>query len=100
MTASTLESPARPSLPAGLPETKHPATGTTEADSSRPPIAFASIYAPCPGRSWWHLAYICPRCGHGHLGRARDEASISGPRKARCGRLVVLIPARVYRGGR
>ena len=56
----------------------------------------ASVYAPHPGRSWWWLAYICPHCGAGHLGRARTEAEVPGPRRSRCGHLVVVVVARVY----
>ena len=97
MATSTRERPASPP-PAGHPDIKHPATGTTNGNRNRAPAAFASIYAPHPGRSLWWLTYICPWCGHGHLGRARDEAGITGPRKARCGRLVLLVAARTYRG--
>lgn len=60
--------------------------------------AHASVYAPCAGRSHWWLAYVCPWCGHGHLGRARTEGEVPGPRRSRCGRLVLVLVARVYRG--
>jgi len=64
----------------------------------RVPVVNASVYAPCEGRYLWAFAYICPLCKLGHLGRAKTEAEISGPRRARCGRLVVIRVARVYRG--
>lgn len=95
MGTRTRESPARrpPQLPTG------PATANTDTTNpNRGRAARASVFAPCPGRSWWWLAYICPWCGLGHLGRARDETQIPGPRKARCGRLVVILAARTYRG--
>lgn len=60
--------------------------------------AFASVYAPCLGRDWWWIAYLCPYCGAGHLGRARTEDRVAGVRRARCGGLVTIIAARTYRG--
>lgn len=63
------------------------------------PLVYASAYAPCAGRSWWWLSYVCPHCKFGHFGRARSEAQVSGPRRTRCcGRLVIVKVARVYRG--
>jgi len=64
----------------------------------RRPAVYASVYAPCEGRDWWWLAYICPWCGSGHLGRARSEAEIPGARRSRCGRAVYVHVARTYRG--
>ncbi len=64
----------------------------------RPRTVHASVYAPCEGRSWWWLAYVCPHCKAGHLGRARTEAQVPGVRRSRCGHLVVVIVARTYRG--
>jgi hypothetical protein len=63
----------------------------------RVPSVFASVYEPCEGRTLWAFAYICPWCHLGHLGRARTEADVAGPRRSRCGRLVVVRAARVYR---
>jgi len=68
-----------------------------KARRSRVPVVYASVYEPCEGRTQWAFAYICPWCRLGHLGRARTEAEVSGPRRARCGRLVVVRAARVYR---
>jgi hypothetical protein len=61
-------------------------------------IAHASVYAPCPQRTLWAFAYVCPWCGLGHFGRAQTEEQITGLRRSRCGRLVVVRAARVYRG--
>jgi hypothetical protein len=66
--------------------------------AQRAPAVYASVYAPCEGRHLWWLAYICPFCKLGHLGRARTEAEVEGPRRSRCGRMVVVRVARVYRG--
>jgi hypothetical protein len=63
-----------------------------------PRAAYASVYAPCTGRAWWWIAFICPHCGAGHLGRARTEEQVAGVRRTRCGRLVRVRVARVYRG--
>ena len=60
------------------------------------PAVFASVYEPCEGRTQWAFAYICPFCRSGHLGRAKTEAEVAGPRRSRCGRLVVVRAARVY----
>lgn len=68
-----------------------------QARGSRVPAAFAAVYEPCEGRTQWAFCYICPICKLGHLGRAKTEAEVSGPRRSRCGRLVVIRPARVYR---
>ena len=65
--------------------------------AQRAPAVYASVYAPCEGRHLWWLAYICPFCKLGHLGRARTEVEVEGPRRSRCGRLVVVRAARVYR---
>jgi hypothetical protein len=63
----------------------------------RVPAVYASVYEPCEGRSQWAFAYICPWCHLGHLGRAKTEAEVAGPRRSRCGRPVVVRAARVYR---
>jgi hypothetical protein len=65
---------------------------------SRVLSAHASIYAPCRGRQWWWIAYICPHCGCGHLGRSRTEDEVTGVRKTRCGLRVRVRVARTYRG--
>jgi hypothetical protein len=69
-----------------------------KARKSRVPAVYASAYAPCAGRHLWGFAYVCPFCKLGHLGRAKTEEEISGPRRSRCGRLVIVRVARVYRG--
>ena len=97
MATKTRERPASPP-PAGLPEIKHPATGTTNGNGNHAPAVFASIYAPDDTRALWHLAFRCPHCNGWHFGRTRDEAKVTGPRRARCGRLVVVVAARTYRG--
>ena len=63
-----------------------------------PRTAHASVYAPCTGRTWWWIAFLCPWCGAGHLGRARTEEQVPGIRRTRCGGLVRVKAARVYRG--
>jgi hypothetical protein len=68
-----------------------------KARGGRVPTVFASVYEPCEGRTQWAFAYICPWCRLGHLGRAKTEADVPGPRRSRCGRLVVVRAARVYR---
>jgi hypothetical protein len=68
-----------------------------QARRLRVPAVFASVYEPCEGRTQWAFAYICPWCHLGHLGRAKAEAEVTGPRRSRCGRLVVVRAARVYR---
>jgi hypothetical protein len=62
------------------------------------PTVHASVYAPCAGRSYWWIAYICPHCGAGHLGRARTEDAVAGVRRSRCGHQVRVRVARTYRG--
>jgi hypothetical protein len=69
-----------------------------KARMPRVPVVYASVYAPCERRHLWAFAYVCPWCKLGHLGRAKTEAEVSGPRRSRCGRLVVIRVARVYRG--
>lgn len=97
--AKTLESPAGSAAPPGHHALQRPATGTNgTSDGNGPPFAFGSVYAPDEHRTCWWLAYICPWCGRGHIGRARDEAGITGRRKARCGRLITVLAARTYRG--
>lgn len=62
------------------------------------PAAFASVYAPCPGRTRWLAIYVCPVCSLGHAGYAREADKIPGLRRARCGRPVWLVVTRTYRG--
>jgi hypothetical protein len=62
-----------------------------------PPNAYASVYAPDATRALWHVAYKCPFCARHHFGRARTEAEVTGVRTSRCGRLVTVVAARVYR---
>lgn len=83
--------------PAGSPI---PAGRSTDLSSSKrkPPVAFASVYAPDDSRAWWHLAFRCPACEGWHFGRTRDESKVTGPRRTRCGRTVIVKAARTYRG--
>ena len=70
-------------------------TGT--AGTCRGPRA---VYAASTVRAWWWLAFICPHCGAGHLGRGRTEDQVPGIRRTRCGHPVRVKAARVYRGRR
>jgi hypothetical protein len=66
--------------------------GQSERDAGhgRLPVAAGTVYQPCPGRRWWVVAYPYRACDGGtHFGRSR-EAAVSGPRRARCGRLILL----------
>ena len=62
------------------------------------PIASASLYEPDATRSWWWLSIRCPHCGSVHLGRVREEQDAPGPRRASCGRRVLVVVRRTYRG--
>ena len=53
------------------------------------PVAYATAYPPCPGRSLWALLYDCPVCTGTHFGRAPEMAS-PGRRRARCGAMLWL----------
>ena len=64
----------------------------------RLPAASASLYEPASGRTWWWISLRCPHCGSVHLGRVRTEAEAAGPRRAGCGRKVLVVVRRVYRG--
>jgi hypothetical protein len=66
--------------------------------SRRLPIASASLYEPAAGRTQWWLSIRCPHCGSVHLGRVRTETEAPGPRRAGCGRLVLVVVRRTYRG--
>jgi hypothetical protein len=66
--------------------------------SRRLPIASASLYEPAAGRTQWWLSIRCPHCGSVHLGRVRTESEAPGPRRAGCGRLVLVVVRRTYRG--
>ena len=68
-----------------------------KAPTSRVPVAFASAYEPCKERDQWGFTYVCGWCGLGHFGRAKTEDEITGSRRSRCGRQVVIRVARVYR---
>jgi hypothetical protein len=63
----------------------------------RPPRVYASVYEPCGRRTWWWIAYLCPWCGGGHLGRTRTEQQAAGPHRSGCGRMVLIVAARTYR---
>jgi hypothetical protein len=60
--------------------------------------AYASVYAPCHGRTRWWFVYVCPWCSLGHFGRTENESEIAGSRRTRCGKSIDLHIARVYRG--
>lgn len=68
----------------------------TREGTKRLPAAHASVYAPAGRRTMWWIAFRCPHCGAGHFGRARDQGAAQGVRRAGCGRLVWVIPARTY----
>jgi hypothetical protein len=101
-------SPGRPPEARPLPESDSPSATTDalivrqrsgkrrEARGPRVPAVYASVYEPCEGRTQRAFAYICPWCHLGHLGRAKTEAEVRGPRRSRCGRLVLIRAARVY----
>lgn len=65
----------------------------------RPPVTFASLYAPAGRRTMWWLAYRCPHCGGGHFGRVRDQEGARGVRRTGCGRLITVVTVRTYRPG-
>lgn len=48
---------------------------------------------PCARRSWYAASWLCPWCDGFHLSRGRTEAELLGPRRAGCGRHVVLTAA-------
>lgn len=72
---------------------------TVPIGATRYPVAFASAFGPCAGRRLWAVSYRCPHCSGHHLGRSADAEELGGVRRARCGRLVWLVIARVYRAG-
>ena len=63
----------------------------------RLPIAYGSVYDPCPGRGMFAISYRCPVCEGTHFGRSRETVA-SGPRRSRCG-MVWLVIADGYRAG-
>lgn len=73
--------------------------GYVETSLRRPPVAFASLYAPAGRRTMWWYTIRCPHCGAGHFGRVRDQEGARGVRRAGCGRLVWVKVARTYRPG-
>jgi hypothetical protein len=67
----------------------------------RAPQAYASLFAPHPGRANWLITYVCPWCRHGHRALAVTEA-LARVRRPTCpvyGRRVRVRVARTYRGG-
>jgi hypothetical protein len=71
---------------------------TRRDDSRRVPLARASLFAPDGvRRTRWAITYLCPVCGFGHLGRSR-EAWAGVIRRSACGRLILVVVARTYRG--
>lgn len=61
------------------------------------PVARVSLYASAGRRRYWWVAYICPSCGSGHLGRLASPDAI-GTRRSGCGRMVRIVVARTYPG--
>ncbi|WP_186355609.1 hypothetical protein [Streptomonospora sp. PA3] len=86
-------------MDAGASKSIASATVAEQAALDRMPSAFASAYAPAPGRTLWAAVYACPQCGHHHLARGRALEALAGIRRARCGRRVWVVIARRYRGG-
>jgi hypothetical protein len=79
------------------PAVKDWCTSASRPRHRRLPSASASLYEPANGRTWWWLSIRCPHCGSVHLGRVRSQAEAPGPRRAGCGRMVVVIVRRTYR---
>ena len=59
------------------------------------PAVDASRSEPLPGRTWDGLSIRRPYCG-GHLGRVRHGAPSGGPKRIRCG-MVLVVVRRTYR---
>lgn len=74
-------------------------TASVQLATDKLPDVWASALAPGPGRRLWVISYRCVHCGFPHLGRARTFERLMGVRRARCGRRVWVIVARVYVGG-
>jgi hypothetical protein len=53
----------------------------------------ASVLPPWGTRSWWWAWYPCPACCGTHMARSQTEDGLTSPRRARCGRQVVLSAA-------
>lgn len=64
----------------------------------RVPAAYASLFAPCRGRSLWTLAYRCPWCSGTHFGRLREPERAEGMRRTRCGHRVWTVVVRTHGG--
>jgi hypothetical protein len=62
------------------------------------PTASASLYEPAANRTQWWISLRCPHCGSVHLGRVRAESEAAGPRRTGCGRMVLVVVRRTYRG--
>ena len=75
--------------------------GKTCRHSRKPPAANASLDAPDAlvggRRTLWTISARCPWCDGVHLHRCREERDAPGPRRAGCGRLVIIVVRRVYR---
>ncbi len=65
--------------------------------AAEPPLtARVSLLVPSGRRRcWWYLA-TCPHCRNPHLGRARELADVTGPRRLPCGHRVTIAIARTY----
>lgn len=60
------------------------------------PTARVSLLMPGHRRTlYWYLAR-CPVCGAPHLGRARDLAKVTGPRRLPCQHWATVVIARTY----
>lgn len=64
-----------------------------KAQASGPRTVTVVTMPPCGRRQWFAASWLCPRCSGFHLSRGRTEAELLGPRRAGCGRLVVLTAA-------
>ena len=63
------------------------------------PPAFVSLLVPSAHRTcWWYLVN-CRICKAPHLGRARELADVTGPRRLPCKHWVTVTVARTYSGG-
>jgi hypothetical protein len=102
--APTNENGPEVTTPQGRPEDASLATKTSTEDRvsrrRRSPMAYASLFAPHPGRARWLITYVCPHCKHGHRALAATEA-LARVRRPLCpvyGRRVRVRVARTYRG--
>lgn len=72
---------------------------TEQGTPAKTPPAFASLFPPCARRRRWLIVYRCPRCSGHHQGLAWTDR-VAGLRRSGCGRLIWIVVARHYGGGR